>query len=424
MKDCLRTLVVSLCERSEYKTLVEFHYGELEDDLVSILEQRARSTDLSQAVHNYYDLLYAFHVHKKNFRRAAAIMYEQSYRLQCELSSVGSSAVAPTNENLQRQLACLVTCLNCLHLVKQDNRWILHPISSQMTSRERLGNKSPKRHYNGEETAKSKARSVVIKELPDIQKEAMLIEKRIKVEEISGKSVPGGNLVTSSEIVSFLCHAGLYDDAILISSKFKLSLVPVFESLATKCVHLTFADDRQTAEAWEWLLQNETAKNNCTRGNKQSTIADEAYRLLQVYIDKHGGDKMRGSTYFHATAKSLLGLSASLPAWFVSLYREKNSPELLRLLVCFDRLEEATSLAIELIDRAKVHVGTELYSDMKCGATWLPYTICEQLLCILKEVDTDPNYEEMYCALTDSLDDYLCLAETASQDIIRASATN
>ena len=65
--DCLRQLVVVLCERGEKEQVVNFKYGEMEQEAVAILESRARSVDLTN--HNYYDLLYAFHVFKTNFRK-------------------------------------------------------------------------------------------------------------------------------------------------------------------------------------------------------------------------------------------------------------------------------------------------------------------------------------------------------------------
>lgn len=66
-KDCLRQLLIVLCERNELEQLVRFSYVDLEHDVVNILETRARSVDLTK--HNYYDLLYAFHVYRGNFRK-------------------------------------------------------------------------------------------------------------------------------------------------------------------------------------------------------------------------------------------------------------------------------------------------------------------------------------------------------------------
>lgn len=94
--DCLRQLVVVLCERSQLQDLVQFPYVNLHDEVkpslwfslefisvdeqlcqktkllchhqvVSIIESRARGLDL--LAHNYYELLYAFHVNRHNYRK-------------------------------------------------------------------------------------------------------------------------------------------------------------------------------------------------------------------------------------------------------------------------------------------------------------------------------------------------------------------
>ncbi|KAJ4918468.1 hypothetical protein JOQ06_002060, partial [Pogonophryne albipinna] len=65
--DCLRQLVVVLCERSQLQDLVHFSYVNLHDEVVSIIESRARGLDL--LAHNYYELLYAFHINRHNYRK-------------------------------------------------------------------------------------------------------------------------------------------------------------------------------------------------------------------------------------------------------------------------------------------------------------------------------------------------------------------
>ena len=67
----MRQFLVVLCERGELQTLVDLPYKErnvdLEEEVVNILESRARAIDLTK--HNYYDLLYAFHVWRLNYRK-------------------------------------------------------------------------------------------------------------------------------------------------------------------------------------------------------------------------------------------------------------------------------------------------------------------------------------------------------------------
>ena len=65
--DCLRQLIVTLFEKKKFTDLVSFPHTDLFEDLVRIVESRARSVDILE--NNYYDFLYSFHVDKENWRK-------------------------------------------------------------------------------------------------------------------------------------------------------------------------------------------------------------------------------------------------------------------------------------------------------------------------------------------------------------------
>lgn len=58
------------------KTLVGYQYGSLQSDVITILENRARSADI--LVNNYYDLLYAFHISKHNYKKGNVYIFQNS----------------------------------------------------------------------------------------------------------------------------------------------------------------------------------------------------------------------------------------------------------------------------------------------------------------------------------------------------------
>ncbi|XP_042215921.1 nuclear pore complex protein Nup160-like [Homarus americanus] len=116
-RNCLRQLIVSLHDRKCLTTLVGYQYGSLESDVITILENRARSADI--LVNNYYDLLYAFHINKHNYKKAACVMYECALRLNVE--GVGE-------KGLRQQAKCYLACLNCLRHIPPQQAWILKPL--------------------------------------------------------------------------------------------------------------------------------------------------------------------------------------------------------------------------------------------------------------------------------------------------------
>uniref|UniRef100_A0A8C4ZUY2 Nuclear pore complex protein Nup160 n=1 Tax=Gadus morhua TaxID=8049 RepID=A0A8C4ZUY2_GADMO len=161
--DCLRQLVVVLCERSQLQDLVQFSYVGLHDEVVSIIESRARAVDL--LAHNYYELLYAFHIHRHNYRKAGTVMFEYGMRLGREVR---------TQRGLQKQVNCYLAALNCLRLIRPKYAWIVQPSGAC----ERPG-ASPKRTYDGEFAAEPVKRQVDILELKDLEKEYNLARSRL-----------------------------------------------------------------------------------------------------------------------------------------------------------------------------------------------------------------------------------------------------
>uniref|UniRef100_A0A673J4P1 Nuclear pore complex protein Nup160-like n=1 Tax=Sinocyclocheilus rhinocerous TaxID=307959 RepID=A0A673J4P1_9TELE len=121
--DCLRQLVVVLCERAQLRDLVQFSFVNLHDEVVSIIESRARAVDLM--THNYYELLYAFHINRHNYRKAGTVMFEYGMRLGREVRTL---------RGLQKQVNCYLAALSCLRLVHPDYAWIVQPSSGAATT--------------------------------------------------------------------------------------------------------------------------------------------------------------------------------------------------------------------------------------------------------------------------------------------------
>ncbi|KPP68512.1 nuclear pore complex protein Nup160-like, partial [Scleropages formosus] len=253
--DCLRQLVVVLCERSQLQDLVQFPYVKLHDEVVSIIESRARAVDLM--AHNYYELLYAFHINRHNYRKAGTVMFEYGMRLGREVR---------THQGLQKQVNCYLAAMNCLRLIRPDYAWIVQPSSGGVY--ERPGT-SPKRNYEGEYTAASGSASAV-------------------------------------EMVALLIQAGLFDSALSLCQTFKLALTPVFEGLAFKCVaalqhcywvciKLQYGGEASQNEAWNWLAANQLS----------TVIITKESRLVGLKVGRVKADEARLSSQVVDTAALL-----------------------------------------------------------------------------------------------------------------------
>lgn len=125
--------------------------------VVGIIESHARAVDLM--THNYYELLYAFHVYRHNYRKgkawdgtlhlptrlghpfpaparcvaspgcglmhfslfsAGTVMFEYGMRLGREVRTL---------RGLQKQGNCFLAAINCLRLIRPEYAWIVQPAS-------------------------------------------------------------------------------------------------------------------------------------------------------------------------------------------------------------------------------------------------------------------------------------------------------
>ncbi|CAB1414934.1 unnamed protein product [Pleuronectes platessa] len=394
--DCLRQLVVVLCERSQLQDLVQFSYVNLHDEVVSIIESRARGLDL--LTHNYYELLYAFHINRHNYRKAGTVMFELAMRLGREV---------PTRLGLQKQVNCYLSALNCLRLIRPEYAWIVTPASGAVY--ERAG-ASPKRNSDGDFSREPVKRQVDILELNDLEKEYSLSRCRLTLAQHHPPSATIAGSASAEEMVSLLVQSGLFDSALCLCQTFKLTLTPVFEGLAFKCVRLQFGGEETQNEAWSWLADNQLSS---VVNTKESSAADEAWRLLASYLDRYPS---ANGQHHRCVINKLLSHGAPLPDWLVKSYKAVDAASLLRLYLNFDLLEAAAELVLENVDallgRGHQYFGIEKPLSATFSSVWLPYTSIDQLMQALADTQTNSS---IYNKVRDKLDEYHKLVDLTTR---------
>ncbi|RXM33300.1 Nuclear pore complex protein Nup160 [Acipenser ruthenus] len=373
--DCLRQLVVVLCERSQLHDLVEFPYVNLHDEVVTIIESRARAVDLM--THNYYELLYAFHINRHNYRKAGTVMFEYGMRLGREVRTLNG---------LQKQVNCYLCALNCLRLIRPEYAWIVQPASGGVYERPGA---SPKRNYDGECAANPASRQIEILELKDLQKEYILARNRMTLAQHDPNSAAIAGNASAVEMVALLVQTGLFDTALSLCQTFKLSLSPVFEGLAFKCIKLQYGGEAIQSEAWDWLAANQLSSVIST---KESSATDEAWRLLSSYLEQY---KCQNGQYHRCVINKLLS------------HGEADAAGLLRLYLNYDLLEEAVELVLEFVDallgKGHQYFGIERPLSATAPLVWLPYLAIDQLLQALGENQSNINNANLYQKLQDKL---------------------
>lgn len=395
-RDCLRQLVVALHDRKCLATLVGYQYGGLEGEVVTILENRARSADI--LLNNYYHILHAFHVSKHNYKKAASVMYECALRLNVE--GVGEKGV-------RQQGKCYLACLNCLRHIPEQEAWIVRPLVTQPSEEpSTLSSKgegiSPKRSSEGEPLAPPLPRcrpQVKVLELTHIQREYELVHARLLLLKTLPDVPLSGGPLNSADTISLLTHAKLFREAVRLARLFEQPVDPVLKGLAHTCLHPP-------------LLRPPTLEDGSREGNDK----DVWWKTLKQLIEQE--EKGNQSVLHYAVASTLLQYSTLLPAWLVNSYKARNCGELLRLYVSHGLLEDAVRLAMQYLDgvlgQGTQQVGLSTALHAAAPPVWLPYTALDKLLLELSEVQHNHQYRKLR-------EDLLHKLEVYKQELVQVS---
>ncbi|XP_067927960.1 nuclear pore complex protein Nup160-like isoform X2 [Watersipora subatra] len=408
--DCLSQFLTALCENGELNTLVSYSYKDLKtqedmhSSVVSLLHGKARSVDLS--IKNYYDLLYAFHVTKGDLLSAANVMHECAERIKHELKGLDA---------LQKRAKCYLACIHALRSVQPKSAWIAPSISQTKYGR------SPKRTSHGGNKVGSAA-NIKISTLEDIEKDYMLLNMALRLASNGCKHITGSSYLDAGEVAGHLCTTGMYDEAIQVCSVYKLSLSPVFESLAFRCLRMSKEQnsDRSQEDVEEanlWLTFSQLPAEGI-----YSSACDQAWRILRHHLEKH---ELVSTRYHRAVANKLLANDAALPEWLIASYKRRNVAELLRVYTQRDMIEEAVHISAEYLDALTGHTfesfGLEgpLTGTMMPASVCAPYTSIDFLINMLAGYLNDPYYEKLHKKLTKAVNHYMHELEEKSRDCER-----
>ncbi|XP_068751589.1 nuclear pore complex protein Nup160-like isoform X2 [Montipora capricornis] len=418
-RDCLHKFMVVLCERGQTRQLIEYPFINLQDEFEDIVESHARTVDIM--THNYYDMLYAFHVFRGNYRKAGSAMYEHAMRLGQEVSGLDS---------LQKQAKCYLAAMNSLHLVDPKNAWIVKPLDRVNTTKpDEPPNMSPKRKQGEDadvlfpEHKGRSRRKVTVLEIRDLEGEYLLVLARLQLVKVDADPTHAtGPLLSPQESVALLTQAGLFDNALTVASHFQLPKETIFEGLASRCVklsHLGIGLTRQAEQdAWDWILSNDLGEAQVS-GYK--SVTDQAWQLLKLYLDRLGPHD--GHVYYRCVAAKLLSAGATLPTWLVNDYKRFNAPELLCLYINYDLLLKADLLAVEYVQavdgNGKEYFDLENALHATSPSVWLPYTAMDQLLLLLKDVQPGTELAKVRDELVDQLNRFHEQVITVSHDMTK-----
>ena len=408
-KDCLRQLIVYLCETKKFQKIIDLSFLAFEEEIISILESRARCSDLSRNT-SFYGILYALHIHQKKFLKAASVMYELAMRFGREITSI---------HGLSKQACCYLTVINCLHLAEPEFAWIVKPsIHRNVDSSEEMDSPraSPKRDANGDEIMSSvRPVKIEVLSLEDIQREYCLVKARLEYAHLHPNASDSVRTpLTPEEIVALLLNVGLFDSAVTLSQSFSLSLVPVFEAIASKCLTNALRSDAYSSHSTDKdvYMKSDMHEDLINNFNSQQNM----WNVLEKYLFQY---EAAGKSELHrCVTEKLLSHGAALPAWLRLSYQKRNFTELIYLYISHGLLEDAICLMIKYIkavlgDR-KEDFDLKFTLHSNSPPVWLPHTYIDILLDAAADMIEEQHYKDLYRELTDTLDKYVETVESVT----------
>lgn len=197
-QNCLKTFIGELCNQNKTAKLISFDYGDMLQDVLSILYERANLTELR--THDYYHIIYALHIKQKDYIKAAFCMYESATRLKRELNGINS---------LKRQEKCYLACLNALKLVDKKYAWIFNKSNDS--------NKSVENESINYELSNMNIDFKIV-DLNEIKRNYTLCHYAVRLTSIAQNQMSIASYYVVEEIISLLHKSGLFDDAIIASN--------------------------------------------------------------------------------------------------------------------------------------------------------------------------------------------------------------
>ncbi|KAM7250291.1 hypothetical protein ACFE04_022174 [Oxalis oulophora] len=458
---CLRRFIIVLYERGAIKILCDgrLPFIGLSEKIERELAWKAERSDILSKP-NPYKVLYAFEMHRHNWRLAATYMYIYSSRLRTE--SVLKD-FQHTSLVLQERLNGLSAATNALHLVHPSHAWIDPVLEGNLRQVDHYPSKKAKKTVNEQLTAGCEVQPQGLASYVDIEtieNEYVLTSAEYLLSLANVKWTCTGTKKAPSDLVGILVQTSLYDMAFTVLLKFwkgstlKRELEKVFSAMAMKCC------SNQVGSLWTGndLTQNLLLPSSKGGADVYGSPDGDAtkhsrwnnqWETLENYLEKYRG--------FHArlpviVAETLLHTDSQieLPLWLVQLFKsgrkegtggmtgQESSPaSLFQLYVDYGRYTEATNLLLEYIEShaavlANVPIGDTLQrpagiiSRKKPFAVWFPYTTIERLWCQLEGLSSSGHMvdqcEKLKRLLHGALQSHLKLVKLDSEDAISVAA--
>ncbi|XP_050215706.1 nuclear pore complex protein NUP160 isoform X2 [Mercurialis annua] len=406
---CLRRFIIVLYERGAMKVLCggQIPFIGLGEKIEQELVWKAARSDIMTKP-NPYKLLYAFEMHRHNWRKAATYMYSYSTRLRTEVVLKDHQHISLV---LQERLNGLSATINALRLVHPAYAWI-DPLLEENSLNECYPSKKAKKTEDqqfGSDIQPQRPNFYI--DVEKVENEFVLTSAQYLLSLVDVKWIFSGTDYAPSDLVDLLVQSNIYDMAFTVLLRFwtgsglKREFEKIFSAMSLKCCPNTSGFSSAGNDLKNrGLLLTSSNEDVVVHGSPDIGFmshqfgATMQWETLELYLEKYKA--------FHAglpvtVAETLLRTDPwiELPLWLVHMFKdfrrertwgmtgqESNPASLLRLYVNYGRFMDATNLLLEYMESFASVRPSDLIHRKRPFAAWFPYSTIERLWCQLDEL--------------------------------------
>ncbi|KAK9122460.1 hypothetical protein Syun_020077 [Stephania yunnanensis] len=440
---CLRRFVIVLIEHGASKTLCNgrIPFVGLIEKVEQELAWKAERSDVA-VTPSPYKLLYAFEMHRHNWRKAACYIYRYSVRLRGELVSKEQHRISLI---LQERLNGLSAAINALNLVHAAYAWIDPQFDNNSCQDGHYPNKKARK--DGEEKLPSTTelkywRANCFIDVDALEKEFVVTSAEYSLSIANNNFKVTEKESLPSELVDLLVKENLYDMAFTVilrfwvGSELERKLEQVFIAMSVKCCPNTVGSPLGRNSVITHRLLLTSAEDETSRAILQ-TKGSGQWGTLELYLEKYKSMHPRLPTI---VAETLLRTDPQieLPLWLVRMFKggrratawgmtgqESDPASLFRLYVNSGHFVEAINLLLEYMDSFASLKPANVINRKKMSAIWFPFTTIEMLWCQLGELSSSGHItdqcDKLKRLLRGALTNHLKQVEADSCDAVSSA---
>ncbi|KAJ7873395.1 nucleoporin Nup120/160-domain-containing protein [Mycena olivaceomarginata] len=376
-RECVGQLVYRMCEDNAVEKLVSFNFPGFDDEVEEALAFKARNVD-PRIQPSYSRILYSWHTFRGDHRNAALVMYQRARKLQDLIAS--DLSLSATLAGQQKE--AYMVAINSLSLVDQRNAWFLLPVVVADHSREQPHKRRRLSRHIPESKFTPGTHDSEIVDLSEIQYELALLSARLEIIQREPALSSFGDLPPES-IVLRLAQSNRFSLAMATASSLSVDMTNVFAHLTTQCLRLSRNPNAVIQEDnSDWLLTDKVS-------SWPGTAADRGWRYLRQSLERHDGPDT-DYKYTKITLETILGLQRTSPPppWLIHSLEEHHHEYLIRVNLRYENFDQCISHTLSMIQKADARLSRD--PAKHAAATWLPYTLIDQLLVAATALDSPP----------------------------------